>query len=253
MLSGETANTLPVSNQQALTAPLDTSIGEIAGDIDRLRKRRALEVQNKQPVSSITKELAAELDTKLKGLSTAVKSSKLAEAVNYAFKAHRAISGLLSTYTKRVDDERSFCSQVMLTFQREEQARAAAERRRLEEEQRKALEAQRAEEAVHLKALGEAEAAKIVEATPVNVSVQVEPEKVQGVSISSYWTVGDVTDPIAFAKWLIENPHHFDGVEMKLSKIYFKTFLNKRTGSTNPTIPGVEVVSSGTTTNRNAA
>lgn len=240
------ANALEPSRFNNLTDPINSLFSAMQLEMLRLKQLRAKGGQ----VTRTMVEMAKELDTALQGMAVKVNQSELSVQVTHAYQLHRFLTGIKNRFVAKLDEERAFCKGVILTWQREEQARAAALQRELEAKQQKELEALRLEEAEHLEAIGDSAGAEQLLDEPVVTSVSVAPEKIEGVSAREYWTVGRITDPALLITHLAAHPDLIPGFNLVPVKSYLKKVLN-RAGAGKPSIPGLEVVREAVVSNRN--
>lgn len=242
---------LPMNETKAreLATPFQPVADRFAAAITDLQGRK---------LTRQTVEIAKEYDVEAIKYLNDLKGSELRKQADSAFNLHRFLTGIIAKLSAPADSLRRACSTAIINFDRQERQRAAEEQRQREEALRKQQEAEREAELAALEAAGAVEEAKALEAEPLPPVVSTaskEATKIDDVSVvySAGW--GEITDRVAFTRWLAEHPDEIAGFEPKMAywKAKGSAHLNKQTGAMSLTIPGLKWAVSGSSRHRTNA
>ena len=238
------------AEEQKLLSPVAKSMAPIGQDMERLRKRCQNEVVRGGGYSILSAQLAQELDTAWKKFGDMVDETPLAKRTKEAFNLHKFLSGMLTKIKLRVKSERSYCQNIVHTFKREAEVRAAADKRKQEADQKRSIELAREADAAHLYEMGQPEQAEELLAQPIVVAVAVTPETVEGSSSREFWDVDAISDPLEACRTVVAHPELIAGLSIEPRKLFWRAYLNRTKSDEKPELAGFSIIRNTISTNR---
>jgi hypothetical protein len=220
---------------------------------DEMRAKLAVIAAAPGELTRMQAEIAKDFDSAAIKRLDAIEDSPIAALKKRLFQRHRLVSAAMQLLTQGPSEVRQYASRIAVRWNREEMARAEADRIAREAAANKQQEDDRLAQAAELEQQGfKQEAHELLNEplVPVAMPVARDAGKLAGMSIVKSWTVESVQDPVAFVKWLAQNEDHVAGldVEKALKKSYWKGLLTPHKGRLQ--IPGLRIVETEETRHR---